>query len=239
MEFIYAEELKTKFSVCGHFYDLEIGNETFNCRSVLEVTSKSLSDFASSKPCAVIVMMNPGSSKPADTDYIPKKFSTKQIMSSSWKKEIIPTRPDNAQYQIMRLMLLKNWKHVRILNLSDLRNGNSGNFAVEFSEARNLDQSNPHSLIHEGRHQELRKYCSEGQVVIAAWGSNEVLRESAKLFLSTIDDVQGLPLEAPWYRYPSPYKKDQKLDWLKSINDELKHNKSSRAAAKLRPCLRR
>lgn len=227
MEFIYADELKTKFSVYGHFYDLEIGGRIFNCRSVLEIVSKSADDLANSKPCAVVVMMNPGSSKPQNSKHIPQKFSPNEIRSSSWEKEVIPTKPDNAQYQIMRLMLLKDWKRVRVLNLSDLRNGNSGDFSIEYKNAETLDPTNPHSLIHKGRLAELKNYCSESSLTIAAWGSTEVLRESASSFLSKIRNVRGLPLENPWYRYPSPYKKDQKIDWLMSIHEELKHNKSS------------
>lgn len=227
MKFIYADELKTKFSVFGHFYDLEIGDRTFKCRSVLEIVSSTVDDLASSKPCAVIVMMNPGSSKPLISNYIPKKFSTDQIMSNSWEKEIIPTQPDNAQYQLMRLMLLKEWKHVRILNLSDLRNGNSSNFSIEHQDAEILDPSSPHSLTHKHRFTELSNYCSESPLVIAAWGSTEVLREAAMSFLRGISNVRGLPLESPWYRYPSPYKKDQKIDWLECMHEELKHNKSS------------
>lgn len=222
MEFIYADELKRQFSVFGHFYDLEINDQTFNCRSVLEIISKSIDSITDSNPCAVVVMMNPGSSKPISNSYIPRKHSVSQITSTSWEKELIPTRPDNAQYQIMRLMLLNDWKHVRILNLSDLRNGNSGKFSIEFQKALEIDQTNPHSLTNNKRQRELLEYCSQSGIVIAAWGSTEVLREAAKEFLSTVPHVQGLPLESPWYRYPSPYKKDQKIDWLKSMNKKLK-----------------
>jgi len=222
MEFIYAERLKNHFSVFGHFYDLEIGNSVFNCRSVLEIVSQTIDDLNSSKPCAVVVMMNPGSSKPLNPDYIPQKFSLDEIKSKSWKKDIIPAKPDNAQYQIMRLMLLKDWKHVRVLNLSDLRNGNSNKFSIEYRNAQILDASNPHSLMHQDRYTELRNYCLNSSIVIAAWGSTEVLRESAELFLRNIDNVRGLPLESPWYRYPSPYRKDQKLNWLKCMYEELK-----------------
>jgi len=58
--------------------------------------------------------------------------------SRAKEKEIIPTKPDNAQYQIMRIMLLQKWEHVRVLNLSDLRNGNSGNFSIEYKELKKL-----------------------------------------------------------------------------------------------------
>ena len=221
MKFIYADELKKHFSVFGHFYDLKIKEKIFNCRSVLEIVSNSITDIQRSNPCAVIVMMNPGSSRPIDINYFPKLFLPEEIITDSWNKDIIPARPDNAQYQIMRLMLLQQWKHVRILNLSDLRNGNSGDFSIEYEKARLLDQSNPHSLLHEKRHPELIKNCSATPVVIAAWGTTEVLREAAIYFLDIIKNIEGLPLDKPWYRYPSPYKKVQKLEWLKLMNDKL------------------
>lgn len=222
MQFIYADELKSKFSTIGHFYELDINGQSFNCRSVLEIVSKSIDSISNSNPNALVVMMNPGSSSPASNSYIPKKFSVSQITSKAWVKEVIPTRPDNAQYQIMRLMLLQGWKHVRILNLSDLRNGNSGNFSIEFQKYLEVDSTVANSLLSKNRHTELLDYCSKSGTVIAAWGSTEVLRETAKEFLKLIPNVEGLPIEEPWYRYPSPYKKNQKLDWLKAMNAKLK-----------------
>lgn len=232
MQFIYADDLKRQFSVFGHFYDLEIKDQKFKCRSVLEIVSNSIETAADSRPCAVVMMMNPGSSKPTNSAYVPKKYAVSQITSGSWDKDIVPTRPDNAQYQIMRLMLLQDWKHVRILNLSDLRNGNSGQFSIEYQKASSLDPTNPHSLTNKLRQRELLDYCSQSKTVIAAWGATEVLKGAAKEFLSQFPLVEGLPLENPWYRYPSPYKKDQKIGWLKSMNEKLKHNKSSQETQK-------
>ena len=120
----------------------------------------------------------------------------------------------------MRLMLLKGWKHVRVLNLSDLRNGNSRDFSADFAEARKLDSSNPHSLTHSHRLLQLKDFCAGSPLVIAAWGANEILREAAESFLSEIP-VHGLLLDHPWYRYPSPYRKDQKLEWLRRTLEEL------------------
>ncbi|TOQ33824.1 hypothetical protein CGG98_23980, partial [Vibrio parahaemolyticus] len=68
---------------------------------------------------------------------------------------------------------------------------------------------------------ELKQYCSESKTVIVAWGSTAVLRELAKTFLKQVPNVKGLPLESPWFRYPSPYNKQQKLDWLEFMNAEL------------------
>ena len=223
MQFIYAEELNKIFSVYGHFYDLEIVGQTFRCRSVLEIFSNSQRSALDSTPCAVVVMMNPGSSKPKEKSYTPKKCSVDQLYIRSCEKELVPTRPDNAQYQIMRLMLMNDWKHFRILNLSDLRNGNSGEFAREFQRAALLDPTKPHSLTNENRKRELFDYCSQSPVVIAAWGGAEVLRESAITFLNQFPDVEGIRLDTPWYKYPSPYRKDQKLVWLNEMNDRLKN----------------
>ncbi len=220
MEFIYADELKKKFSVYGHFYDLEIAGRIFKCRSVLEIFSRSESLDSLTTPCAVVVMMNPGSSRPLDCAYIPRQHSVVDVTSNTWTKSLVSTRPDNAQYQVMRLMLLKGWKHVRILNLSDLRNGNSGDFSADFTAARKLDPCSPHSLTHYQRLQELKSLCAGTPLVIAAWGANEVLREAAESFLSRVP-VRGMSLNYPWYRYPSPYRKDQKIEWLMSALEEL------------------
>jgi hypothetical protein len=225
MEFLYAGELKTQFSVFGHFYNLNINGQIYNCRSVLEIVSSSIERPAESNPCVVVVMMNPGSSTPADPSYIPTTYTVSEITCKSWVKDVIPTKPDNAQYQIMRLMVHNGWRHARILNLSDLRNGNSVDFAEAFTKSLELDPSAPHSLVNKERRKELLKYCSQCDVVIAAWGSNAVLQSVAEEFLSIIPNVAGLPLNQPWFRYPSPYRKDQKIAWLNAMNDSLKYSK--------------
>lgn len=62
MEFIYADTLKEKFDVLGHFYDLRIGHEIFKCRSSLEIVSKQNRKPSNEAADAVVIMMNPGSS---------------------------------------------------------------------------------------------------------------------------------------------------------------------------------
>ena len=221
MEFVYADELKRSFSVRGHFYDVEIAGKVFPCRSVLEIIANAGDSEATGVPDAVVIMMNPGSSRPLDISYIPKCYSVSDVLDGGWSRELIPARPDNAQYQLMRLMLLKRWKHVRVLNLSDLRNGNSGSFSVDFEDAQKRDPSSPHSIIHPKRLGGLQRDCAGSSRIVAAWGSTEVLRNAAIAFLSEIPGVQGLQLDYPWYRYPSPYRKDQKIDWLISAFDKL------------------
>ncbi len=224
MKFIYAEKLKEMFDVFGHFYDLKIGNEIFCCRSLLEIVSSEIKYLSKGLPDSVVIMMNPGSSRPLDKKYSPHLFSTDEIFSKNWKKEIIPTRPDNAQYQIMRLMLLNDWKYLKVLNLSDLRNGNSGEFKKEFERASAINPSNPHCIVHIKRRNELKNEIrtKTNNPVIAAWSSVEVLKNSAEEILKTSKNIIGLKLDHPWYKYPSPYIKEQKLNWLTDIDAILK-----------------
>lgn len=229
MEFIYADTLKEKFDILSHFYDLRVGREVFNCRSSLEIVTKQNRNSSAEKADAVVIMMNPGSSVPRDKNYSPIQFSLNDIFSSNWEKEIVPTRPDNAQYQIMRLMTLNDWERVKVLNLSDLRNGNSGKFSKEFERAGAIDSSNPHCITHENRRAKLMnslKIKSNG-FVLASWGSVEVLKNSAKKMIAYQPTLLGIKLNDPWYRYASPYKKEQKLDWLMKMDAIVKKNSSS------------
>ncbi len=227
MKFLYASELKQIYDVFGHFYDLKIGSTVFKCRSILEIVKKDI-PVDSLKPIdAVVVMMNPGSSKPLDADYLPKTFSFGEICAPGWEKEIIPTRPDNAQYQIMRMMEFKGWEYVRVLNLSDLRNGNSGKFYDDFVRASKIDESNPHSIFHPKRKNELKKCLNlkPDAPVILGWGNESFLIPTAQTALKSFQGFTTVGVsknEIPFYfSYPSPYLKVQKLQWLNKISQML------------------
>jgi hypothetical protein len=187
------------------------------------------------KPCdgipdAIVVMMNPGSSRPLDRDYRTQVVSIEEVGSGGWK-ELIPTRPDNAQYQIMRVMLSQRWNHVRVLNLSDLRNGNSDNFRKDFSSVSDLSDCYPHSIFTEKRKAELhdRMRLNEGGFFILAWGSMKILKPlarkalaAAKGYLTVGVKVDGCNTS---FRFASPYRKDHKLRWLQEIKKRLeKHS---------------
>ncbi|MBT8394011.1 MAG: hypothetical protein HKO81_02340 [Flavobacteriaceae bacterium] len=222
MEFILAVELKKKYTVYGHFYNLKLSNSLLKCRSTLEIrrkhTPKELPDI-------IVIMMNPGSSVPLDKSYGPRTFTKEEVFKFK-TKEIIAARPDNAQYQIMRLMEINNWNFVRILNLSDLRNGNSGKFRNDFKNASKLDKTNPHCLTHFLRKEELTNSIkSKSNTIIAAWGDIAELRDSAESILKQNINIIGLKKgETPNFRYASPYLKTQKIEWLLEIQKELNKN---------------
>lgn len=221
MEFIYAEKLKQIFDIYGHFYNLKLSNSILKCRSILEIKRKGYSK-KNEIPDIIVIMMNPGSSIPLDKEYNPKTFSINQYNKIK-DKEIIPTRPDNAQYQLMRLMQFNNWNFVRVLNLSDLRNGNSGKFQTDFNNAMKLDNSNPHCITSIKRRDELLKSIkSKSNSIIAAWGSLTILKSSAEEILKMENNIIGIVNGGlPYFRYPSPYLKKQKLDWLNEIQSLL------------------
>ena len=241
VEFIYADELKKLFNVYGHFYDLRIGDKEFKCRSVLEIVAKEIKAHTRHLPDAVFIMMNPGSSRPLDRNYKERIFDIATTHSGGCARDVIPTRPDNAQYQIMRVMLLEGWRFVRVLNLSDLRNGNSGNFSREFQKASEIDGSHPHSILHPERREEFCKYIETNNgPIIAAWGDIGVLSKLAEEALDLLKNkiLTGIRLSEPSssFRYPSPYKKTDKLKWLREIKTELeKCNEGFRKAAVKHP----
>ena len=221
MKFIYAKELNQMFDVFGHFYNLKLSGSVFKCRSVLEIKKKNFIE-KNGHPDIIVIMMNPGSTRPVNKNFKIKTYSKKEFFSTE-VKDVVPTRPDNAQYQIMRLMIFNNWSFVRVLNLSDLRNGNSGKFKTEFVNAMKLDKSNPHSITHKDRNIELLNFLkSKSNKIIAAWGSISELKIPAENILGLDKNIIGIVNgSSPNYRYASPYIKSQKTEWLKEIQKKL------------------
>lgn len=227
MNFIYADDLKKSFDVFGHFYELEIGRSKFNCRSLLEIKIKDFDSKFDKKTDAIVIMMNPGSSRPIDVKYRGASLVKSALFSSRLVKDVIPTYPDNAQYQIMRVMKKQKWRYVRILNLSDLRNGNSDDFSLDFTKASEVDESHPHSIIHPGREHEFDKYVYDENngPVIAAWGNIKILHPFAKNALIKLKHKSVVGVKdnnCPYvFKYASPYRKSHKLNWLVEVESEL------------------
>ena len=232
MTFIYAGELKTRFNVFGHFYDLRLGGKVLKCRSTLDIVAADIADYSTMLPDAVVIMMNPGSSRPLDRKHMPKSYTVNEIFAGRWKMESIPARPDNAQYQIMRVMILRGWKYVKVLNLSDLRNGNSGKFSRDFANALKLDATHPHCITHKRRRKELLNatQTKSNGPIIAAWGSMQVLRESAEAMIACTPEIIGVRPDptSPWFRYASPYIKKHKIKWIENIAVEIEQHEKRR-----------
>lgn len=229
MRFIPAEELKSKFDVFGHFYSVQVApKQVVECRSVLEIVkadhaSKQKAALSNRKPDAIFVMMNPGSSRPL-TD-VSNCIHAKAIHGLSIS--LVPTKPDTTQYQVMRLMHYCEWRHVRVLNLSDLRCPKSIVFLKQFKELEEDLLFDAHSVFSERRKDELAlKLTSHSAVpVIRAWGVSSHLdplieRCIAKLTRAKV--VRGLLKEGTTNKFlhPLPSLHSQKVEWVNRMVEQ-------------------
>lgn len=235
--FSYASELKKTFRCYGHFYRLNIpGIEPQLCRSVLEITSlpreavgaaSDPDDLFSNPgeglnlPDAVVIMMNPGSSRPVeegDTDSL-----LTMPLPAGFPKPLVLTQPDNTQYQIMRVMVSKHWKHVRILNISDLRDPKSPSFIAKTKTLDTLPGGGAHSLFSKVRKNERDQMLRRkpNAPFILGWGQDAGLIPLAKQCLGCIDGGNTVTVPAGndpvLTAHPSPMLQSKKEAWLDTI----------------------
>ena len=225
-EFIPAEALKDKFSVFGHFYSVDLqSGESIECRSDLEIVSHQFTPANANSlwdhlPAAIFIMMNPGSSSPLiGVDQRVPEDDIAQLVES-----LVPTRPDSTQYQVMRVMHYMGWRHVRLLNLSDLRNPKSGSFVKQYESLEQSTGYIGHCLFTDKRREELKRKFPPGCVtpVVLGWGVNQDLDP---LIQRCLDRVGGLPgitgIQQPGtkdkYRHPLPALQTQKCEWVEQI----------------------
>jgi hypothetical protein len=227
VRFLPAESLKHRFDVFGHFYSVIVApKRVIECRSVLEIVhSESAPLLAASlahrTPDAVLIMMNPGSSRPmtAIDNRIQRRAMHRLPVS------LVPAKPDTTQYQIMRLMHFCEWKHVRILNLSDLRCSRSNEFFRQFRELETETAYEEHSIFAPQRQEELAQKLVGNVPVIRAWGVsphlNPLIDRSLRGRPETTAD-KGL-LKAGTtnkFLHPLPSLQSQKRAWLNRMVEQ-------------------
>lgn len=222
MKFIYADELKKKYSVYGEFYNLkyEDGME-LKCRKLLIIINKNYVNKLDlkSKPDAVFIMINPGKSKPLDENVKQVIINEEEVLDEGIVNiPLVPIQPDVTQYQIMRVMEVEKWNYVRIINLSDVRQANSKEFYEFVSETEN----SLHSIFDKRRKRELEQYIVNKQnKVIAAWGKDKALDKLINLAISSnmINERIGVNSEndKKHYNHSSPQIQQLKEEWLRDI----------------------
>jgi len=231
LEFIPAAELKKTYGIYGHFYsvDLESGDR-IHCRSVLEIASKQslpskIETLSNQKPDAVVIMMNPGSSKPLEA--ADNLISEKHL--SQLKVSLVLTKPDTTQYQVMRVMSYCQWSHVRVLNLSDLRDPKSAKFIAHFADIERRTGFLGHSLFSELRRAELKHKLNRrpNAPILCAWGVSpdlDPLIERCQNRIKHIPGKTGLlkPDTKNKYFHPLPTLQKDKLRWVNHVIQHLK-----------------
>ncbi len=246
-EFLYAAELKKTFRCYGHFYRLNVdGAEPLLCRSVLEITSLPREAVGAGTdpddlfcappgnhtfkgvinlPDAVVIMMNPGSSRPieaGDTESL-----LRMPLPADFRKPLVLTQPDNTQYQLMRIAVSKGWKHLRILNISDIRDPKSPSFIARTRALDAIEGGDRHSLFSEARSLERANMLKRkpGAPFILGWGQDAGLIPLARQCLGCIEGEQIVTVPAGsdpvLTAHPSPMLQAKKEAWLAAIRTAL------------------
>lgn len=228
--FIPAEDLKKKFGAFGHFYTLDFGSEgAITCRSVLEICqheqlTSEPSELLRKPPSAVFILMNPGSSKPLVE--VDKNTQTEAV--GCIPTPLVPAKPDNTQYQVMRLMHSQNWAHARVLNLSDIRSPKSAEFIRMFMRTETDNKLAKHSLFSRTRERELsaRLPGNKRTPVILAWGINNKLSPLIERCMKRLPKSQayfGLlkPGTTNRYRHPLPRRVEDQRFWIEQVAKQL------------------
>jgi hypothetical protein len=227
--FVPAQALKESYEILGNFYTVDVSKHcTVECRNVLEIIAKSVrpadvNDIPLRKPDAVFVMMNPGSSQPlVEVNY---RIAADQI--ANLNISLVPTKPDTTQYQVMRVMKCFDLKHVRVLNLSDLRCTKSPLFIQQYKQLEAEQQFDAHSVFSKLRRKELKeqllKYAD--LPVVRAWGVSphlDPLIERCEATLMPLKNVSGLLKEGTTNKYlhPLPSLQKQQEEWVNRMVEQ-------------------
>ena len=231
MEFIYAATLKKRFSCYGHFYSWQpaLQAQSVPCRSVLEIADSTIDPATLSlhSPDVVVIMMNPGSSHPLDSSYIPSTIEFPQKVFDP-NKPLVPTQPDNTQYQIMRIAVAKNWHHIRILNLSDLRDPKSVSFLRRVDAFNEIMGGATHSIFSEERNKERIHALTRASSapILLGWGQDPGLIPLAQRCIKKLEGELFYTVPSEKHpllnAHPSPMMQTKKELWLKQILGALK-----------------
>ena len=216
-----AAELLDEFAVYGHYYQARIGRgldapiEALRDRLEIAPRDWSLLDVDAREPDLLVIMMNPGASKPLST-----------LWDSDAPAGLVAAQPDRTQYQIMRLLraaqaLGLGWRHARVLNLSDLRTPKSAEMLAKLDLYGSQDS---HSLFSDARRAECaRWFASHATPVLCAWGLNPGLSGLAARALRTVagHTVLGLSEDGLRYRHPLPQTQNLQHQWLRAMVDQI------------------
>jgi len=196
--------MKDIFEIRGFFYRLE----GLNCRSYLNITRRGASQV---DPDLLVVMMNPGNSKPLDGMYKGEKESV--------------ARPDRTIMQIMRLMDKCELSYCRILNLTDIQETRSNDLYEILSQGKTKKMT--HSIFDPRRQAEFDELYPRDTRTVLAWGVHEALTELAQMALDRIGKENTLGLQKDEmetaYYHPLPPSYYKQKTWVNQITKQIKN----------------
>lgn len=191
--------IRAAFYCYGHFYDVYIANQKIaECRSVLEIVRKSsnisIDNVSNLKPNAIAIMMNPGKSSPLKNT--PERIDLDSFEINFNTKPLVAAYPDDTQLRIMKLMNNQSWSHVRVINLSDIRERNSNRLGQLIKSFELITRTKVHSIFSNERHRERDDALSNDMVpILLAWGVRNFLEELATQCLGIVKSREtfGVP----------------------------------------------
>ncbi|AVO40702.1 DUF1643 domain-containing protein [Simplicispira suum] len=224
--FVGAPQLRERFLAFAHFYDVHLHGELLPCRSVLEILSlvqaQGFDGAGRGLPNAIFVMMNPGSSRPLAIG------NAIEGRSGHSTCRLVATRPDTTQYQIMRIMDRMGWNHVRVINLSDIRESRSSVFMDRYRALEGGHGYRAHSMFSSERRAELTqalKRKKDGPLVLA-WGVHPkltpLIREALPL-MQAAGRCFGMLQQGSTDKYfhPLPMLQTDKVRWVRELSAQL------------------
>ena len=199
--------MRNLFDISGLYY--VIGE--FKFRKYLNI---KLKNSIKQRPDLMVVMMNPGASRPLDGKD-----------NNDLESQAIP---DRTQDQIMKVMKACKLEYARVLNLTDIREPKSNQMLLKLIE---LDQQGiPHSLFDSRRRNEFDALFIKNVPVIFAWGVNKNLQKLAEkaIQIISVDNPIGLnKAGTDWaFYHPLPQNFQKQLEWVEKIVEALKNSKN-------------
>lgn len=215
--------LKEKFTVWGKFQEIDVTGVRVLMRPEARIVRRGSSDSnindKNPKADAVIVMSNPGNFMP--------ELGTE---SEEWTE----AKPDRAQFQLMRLMERMTWDELVIVNLSDLCEGNLGNYSSLLKRFEVGEIA--HSRFAMQPETEWTKVISSADRLLYGWGVKKEAKEMANTYglldLDNMLTVHGKKPIAVWHsekgypKHPYPYTPERCAAWLEDMV-ELLHSQES------------
>ena len=193
--------MKSKFHITGLFYKIK----GYKFRKYLNIKKKN---STKKTPDLMVVMMNPGGSKPIDG------IDNNTVESDAF--------PDKTQDQIMKVMSACNLQYARVLNLSDVREPKSNNL---FPKLLEMDKKGiSHSIFDASRREDFDSLFIKDVPVIFAWGVDKKLQDLAEQAIQVIgeDNPIGIAKNDWAYYHPLPQIYKKQKQWISEIISLLK-----------------
>lgn len=180
-----------------------------SCRATLEIVDayvpeEHLNALLCSQPEMVVVLMNPGGSHPIE----PIENAARTPDAIGARSNLVATCPDETQLAIAKVMRCKEFRHARVLNLSDVRERDSKTFLRKLKEGRLPPGDSIFCSQRAGEMQQRLKSSSD--IVVCAWGKYGRLRSRSTRALAKMEAAGLRPLgwgDAPMFMHPSRRRK--------------------------------